>query len=175
MGQCFTKNESVIDTLRTIKNSDISLTSLNGMVTVGKIVEMYDGDTCKIVLVNQNHNQLEKYNCRLLGLDTPEMKPPLSKENRMDEIMNAHRCRNRLLQLVTDCSCDIDTKIAKKECIELLNANTKIIRVKCFEFDKYGRLLVELFPDNVSDQSANQILVNENYAKMYDGGTKITF
>ena len=72
--------------LQTIKNIDIPLMSLIGITTIGKVVEMYDGDTCKIVLMN--NNKLEKYNCRLLGLDTPEMKPPLTKENRDIEILS---------------------------------------------------------------------------------------
>lgn len=173
MGQCLTKTESVFDTLRTIKNDDIPLVSLNGLITFGKVVEVYDGDTCKIVLVI--NEKLEKYNCRLKGLDTPEMKPPISKENRNVEIANAHKCRNRLLQLVTDCSCSIETVIPKKECVKLLDGNTKIIKVECFEFDKYGRLLVALFPENNSTETANQILVTEKYAKLYDGGTKSEF
>ena len=159
--------------LQTIKNSDIPLMSLNGITTIGKVVEMYDGDTCKIVLMN--NNKLEKYNCRLLGLDTPEMKPPLTKENRDVEIFNAHKCRNRLLQLITSCSCNIDSIINKKDCVKLIDTNTKVIKVECYEFDKYGRLLVKLYPDNESVESVNQILVNENYAKSYDGGTKNLF
>lgn len=159
--------------LQTIKNSDIPLMSLNGITTIGKVVEMYDGDTCKIVLMN--NNKLEKYNCRLLGLDTPEMKPPLTKENRDVEIFNAHKCRNRLLQLITSCSCNIDSIINKKDCVKLIDTNTKVIKVECYEFDKYGRLLVKLYPENESVESVNQILVNENYAKSYDGGTKSVF
>ena len=159
--------------LQTIKNSDIPLMSLNGITTIGKVVEMYDGDTCKIVLLN--NNKLEKYNCRLLGLDTPEMKPPLTKENRDVEIFNAHKCRNRLLQLITSCSCNIDSIINKKDCVKLIDTNTKVIKVECYEFDKYGRLLVKLYPDNESIESVNQILVNEKYAKSYDGGTKSQF
>ena len=159
--------------LQIIKNSDIPLMSLNGITTIGKVVEMYDGDTCKIVLMN--NNRLEKYNCRLLGLDTPEMKPPLTKENRDVEIFNAHKCRNRLLQLITSCSCNIDSIINKKDCVKLIDTNTKVIKVECYEFDKYGRLLVKLYSDNESVESVNQILVNENYAKSYDGGTKSLF
>ena len=164
-----------INTLQNLKNSDISLVSLNGLKTIGKVVEIYDGDTCKIVLYN--HQQFEKYNCRLLGVDTPEMKPSLTKENRQDEIRNAYKCRNRLLQLVTNCTCDIDSILSKKEINQLVDKNTKLISIECFEFDKYGRLLVTLFPNDNDEleESANQILVNEHFAKPYDGGTKSPF
>ena len=42
--------------------------------------------------------------------------------------------------------------------------------VKCNEFDKYGRLLVELLNDD--NKTINQMLIDEGYAKAYDGGTK---
>lgn len=158
--------------LENINTDDIELFSLNGQILLGKIVEMYDGDTCKIVLALNNN--LQKFNCRLLGLDTPEMKPPNDKPNRDIEILNAHKCRNRLLQLTTSCSCQVDSILKKSELKTLLKLNKKIIIVKCNEFDKYGRLLVELVSDE-TNKTVNQILVEEKYAKAYDGGTKDIF
>ena len=159
--------------LENITNDDIQLFSLNGQTNIGKVVEMYDGDTCKIVMLVGN--DLLKFSCRLLGLDTPEMKPPLDKPNRDIEILNANKCRNRLLQLSTSCNCTVDTIIKKTEIKTLLKTNKKIIVVKCHEFDKYGRLLVELLPIGTTDKTINQILIDEGYAKAYDGGTKDVF
>jgi endonuclease YncB( thermonuclease family) len=62
----------------------------------------------------------------------------------------------------------------KTECKKLLEKNNIIIKIKCFEFDKYGRLLVELYNDN-NTKSINQILVDECFAKSYNGGTKEGF
>ena len=45
-------NQKIMDELKNIKSSDIPEFSLNGLKTSGKIVEIYDGDTCKIVLLN---------------------------------------------------------------------------------------------------------------------------
>jgi hypothetical protein len=42
----------LINKLKNITNDDIELFSLNNLVTQGKIVDIYDGDTCKIVLNN---------------------------------------------------------------------------------------------------------------------------
>jgi len=158
--------------LENINNEDIELFSLNGQTLLGKVVEIYDGDTCKIVLLINNN--LQKFNCRLYGLDTPEMKPALNKLNRNIEIENAHKCKNRLLQLVTSCNCNIEDIFKKSDINALLKLNKKIIFVKCNEFDKYGRLLVELFDDN-NNTTINQTLINEGYAKSYDGGTKDVF
>ena len=33
-----------------------------------KVVDIYDGDTCKIIVVYKN--ELMRFNCRLVGLDT---------------------------------------------------------------------------------------------------------
>lgn len=155
--------------LETINSEDIELFSLNNQTFLGKIVEIYDGDTCKIVLIINNN--LEKFNCRLLGLDTPEMKPPLNKINRDIEILNAHKCRNRLLQLATSCECHIDSIIKKPQIKTLLKLNKKILTIKCHDFDKYGRLLVEL----IDNENINKLLIDEGYAKSYDGGTKDKF
>lgn len=160
--------EEQMETLRTIKNSDLALVSLDGVKTIGKVVEMYDGDTCKIVLIH--NNKIEKYNCRLFGIDTPEMKPSLSKVCRQEEIISAYQCRNRLLQLVTNIPWEINSMMTKKQVTQLLEQNSKIIDIECFKFDKYGRLLVNLYSD--SEQSVNEMLCKENYAKCYDGGTK---
>jgi endonuclease YncB( thermonuclease family) len=162
--------EDLKNKLIVAKGDDFEVYNLNGIETLGKVVEMYDGDTCKIILII--NDQLQKINCRLLGLDTPEMKPSLSKLNRDEEIINAHKCKNRLLQLCTNCECKIDIIMKKLECKKILDTNTKIIKVKCHEFDKYGRLLVTLFDD---DKSLNQTLIDEKYAKSYDGGTKEQF
>lgn len=145
--------------------------SLNELNTAGKIVEVYDGDTCKIILINDNN--LLKFSCRLNFIDCPEMKPLKTKVNRELEIKNAIIARNRLIQLSTNCKCDLDNTLSKSQIKELLKTNTKIVRVKCYKFDKYGRLLVEIFSDK--QNSINNILIEEKHAKPYDGGTKNEF
>lgn len=166
--------EQTLSKLKTITNKCISVYSLDSIKTIGKVVDMYDGDTCKIVLLV--NGELQKYNCRLMGLDTPEMKPPVKKENREKEIEHAHKCRNRLLQLVTSCEIqDISQIIKRKQVAKMLETNNKLIHIKCYDFDKYGRLLVNLFTDETYEQNVNQILISENYAKSYDGGKKNVF
>jgi endonuclease YncB( thermonuclease family) len=159
--------------LENITNNNITLYSLNGVKTRAKIVDIYDGDTCKIVI--DYDNKYIKYNCRLNGIDTPEIKPLLSKINRHQEILNAYKAKNRLIQLSTNCNIDINKKLSKIECINLIDSNKKIIYIECFNFDKYGRLLVNIYENKNDKLSINQILVNEGYAKKYDGGTKNEF
>ena len=168
---CFTNsNQEVLEELKNIKSSDIPQFSLNGLKTSGKIVEIYDGDTCKIVLLN--NNILQKFNCRINGIDTPEMKPLLSKSNREIEIKNAYRCRNKLIQICTNIIPTVDIDFNGKKIS--LDTNTKIVYIECLEFDKYGRLLVNIY-DTFKSMSYNEILVNEGFAKKYNGGTKDEF
>jgi endonuclease YncB( thermonuclease family) len=148
-------------------NDTIPEFSLNGIKTIGKIVDIYDGDTCKIILITED--TLKKFTCRLNFIDCPEIKPLKTMLNREQEIQNAIKARNRLIQLSTNCICNINNTLKKKEIKELLKTNTKIVTVECFDFDKYGRLLVGLFIDNIS---INNLLIDEKYAKPYYGGKK---
>jgi len=151
---------------------DIPEFSLCGLTLKGKIVEVYDGDTCKIVLPLQN--SLYKFTCRLNGIDAPEMKPRKDKPNRDNEILLAKKARSELLKLIIPNNVLFDNIDIKKEDINLeLEKNKKLIVVKCLEFDKYGRLLVELYPNNESTESFNSILINKNLSVQYDGGKKI--
>ena len=162
-----------MDLLKNIKSADIAEFSLNNIKTFGKVVDVYDGDTCKIVLII--HDTLYKFNCRLMGLDAPEMKPSLTKYNRDIEISNACKARNKLIQLSTSCDVDLNCNITKQDCKLLFDTNTKIITVLCHEFDKYGRLLVSLYDNDDDVISYNDILINEGFAKKYDGKHKDGF
>ncbi len=147
--------------------------TLCGMTLTGKVVECYDADTCKIALPLQN--MFYKFTCRLNGIDTPEMKPKKDKPNREQEIVWAKKARAELLSLV--CNNKIDNlEIKKDEIITLLKNNKNLVTVKCLEFDKYGRLLVELYnkDENInSAKSFNDILVEKELAVNYDGGHKV--
>ena len=151
---------------------DIPTFSLQGLTLQGKVVELYDADTCKIVLPLQN--SLFKFTCRLSGIDTPEMKPLKNKINRDNEIIWAKKARAELLKLIcTDNSLCENLDLKKQDIINILEQNKKLITIKCLEFDKYGRLLVELYGEN-KEKSFNTILLEKNMAVIYYGGKKIT-
>jgi endonuclease YncB( thermonuclease family) len=154
-------------------SKDVPEFSLCGLTLRGKVVECYDADTCKIVLPVQN--TLYKFTCRLSGIDTPEMKPKKDKPNRENEIVWAKKARAELLRLIcpnNTISFD-NLDIKKDEVINILQSNKRVITVKCSEFDKYGRLLVELFDDDKMEKSYNNILVEKEFAVGYDGGKKL--
>ncbi len=148
--------------------------SLCGMTLQGRVLSCYDADTCKIALPLQN--TFYKFTCRLNGIDTPEMKPLKSKPNRDNEILWAKKARAELLKMMCDSNLHSNfdnLDIKKDEVLKILQDNKKLIKVKIFDWDKYGRLLVELYnDDNNNSKSFNDILVEKNLAVKYDGGKK---
>jgi len=163
--------------------NNISEFTLDGRILLGKIVDCYDADTCKINFIF--NNKLTKFNCRLYGIDSPEIKPPLSKENREDEIKKAIMAKNNFINFILRENKLLEEKKYKRKEIEkILEENDKLVKVKCGIFDKYGRLLVELYPYQdlektkqtggsiVFDHSYNQNLITNGHAYEYYGGTK---
>ena len=121
--------------------------SLNGEKILGKCVNVYDGDTVKIVLNLRINDKLYKWNCRIARVDTPEIRTRNKQEKEMGYIV-----RDKLREKILD----------------------KIIMVKCLDFDKYGRLLVEIYEIKEDDTKCNisDWLIDNNYAYVYNGGTK---
>lgn len=163
---------SKFDKLRSLTDNDIGEFSLTGRKTVGKVVDIYDANTCKIIFGLDN--VIVKFNCRLSGIDTPELKPSRLNPDRELEKKAAQRARNRLIQLCTDCDCTLDKKFSRKSKKEFLKKNEKLVNIHCGDFDKYGRLLIEIFDIN-NDKSFNSMLIEESYANKYDGGKKEPF
>lgn len=134
-----------------------------------KIQKVYDGDTPTIII--KINKEFFAFNVRLIGLDTPEIHPRnenlLEKES---ESLLGIKSRNKLIELVTDQPIIIDKKYTNKELRDIFNKNKKIITVEFSEEqDKYKRPLVKLY-DN--ETLINQVLIDLNFAKAYDGTTK---
>ena len=110
----------------------------------GKVVSVYDGDTVKIVfpLSEKEPDRLYRWNCRLINVDTPEIRTKNKKEKEYGK-----KVRDYLREKILD----------------------KIVTINCQDFDKYGRLLVEIY---LEDVCINNWLIENNYAKKYDGGKK---
>lgn len=129
-----------MDELDSIEHKNISKFSLNGLSYIAKVVKVYDGDT--ITVVFKFNDAFFKWNCRLIGIDTPELKTTNKSEKEI-----GIKARDYLKSLIMD----------------------KIVKIKCGEFDKYGRLLVEVF---INDTNINENMIQGGYAKKYLGGTK---
>ena len=131
---------------------DVNYFNFDGKTFIAKPCHVYDGDTFSVIF--DYKGELIKYRCRCFGYDTPEMRP--SKKN-------PNRDKEKELAL-----------LAKKRMIELLEAHpSKLIKIECLKFDKYGRILIKAF-NNINEKSINEIMVDEGHGRWYDGGTKNT-
>jgi micrococcal nuclease len=121
--------------------------TLNGYKAYAKCVYVYDGDTVHIVFKQPHSTECFKWIIRMNGIDTPEM-----KSKNVNEKQAAVAARDFLSNLILD----------------------KIIIVECGDFDKYGRLLGELYLEG-NPVSLSKQMIEKGYAKAYDGGTKEGF
>jgi endonuclease YncB( thermonuclease family) len=113
---------------------------VNGQTVEAKVVSVYDGDTIKAVF--PLNGVLYRWNCRLDGVDTPELRTRNEKEKAF-----GYTVRDKLREKILD----------------------QVVMLKCGDLDKYGRLLVSIY---LNDININQWLIDNNYAFSYDGGTK---
>jgi len=115
------------------------------IIFYARVYKIYDGDTISIIF-NYKDDYI-KYSCRVNRIDTPEI-----RSNDELEKKYAYIAKNYLSNMILD----------------------KIIKVKVLKFDKYGRLLVELYnPD--TNENINDMMVSSGYANEYNGGTKKPF
>ncbi len=124
--------------------------NLDGQRLVAKVLKVHDTDTLTIGW--EQHGELVKTNIRLAGIDAPEL---YSKKNGGKE---AELCR-----------------LGRKWMNDMLLE--KLIIVACGEYDKYGRLLADIyeFNEDVDVESyselphINQQLVDMRFARMFGG------
>lgn len=133
-------------------HKDVPYFNFKNKTFIAKPCNVYDGDTFSVIF--DFKGDLIKYRCRCYGYDTPEMRPSRKNPNRDHEKKLAYSAKNRM--------------------IELLEAHpSKLIKIECLDFDKYGRILIKAY-NNVNEKSINEIMVDEGHGKWYDGGKKDT-
>ena len=126
------------------------LFTLNGRTYPAKCVKCYDADSIHVVVLL--HGAYTRFRCRLKGIDTAELR---SKDN--DEKAHAVQARDYLKTLIMD----------------------KLIVINCYEFDKYGRLLVDVFVDRDVLNALNPALVHggdtteQQHPLHYGGGDQV--
>lgn len=148
--------------------------SFNGLNCISRVVDITDGDTIKAI-INFKDNYY-KIIIRLFNIDTCETKS--------SNIINKNlgiEAKKRVYNIITDKKIENEIndntnikKIIKNE----LNNNCYYIYVKCYDFDKYGRVLADIYKnENESandNNSISNILINEKLAYVYKGKTKLT-
>lgn len=112
-------------------------------ITSGYVIKVYDGDTITIASKMPYENSpLFRFNVRLNGIDTPEIK----SKNENEKIL-AKRARDDLSQLIAH----------------------KTVTLQNVKNEKYGRILADVYLD---DLHINQWMIDQQFAVAYDGKTK---
>lgn len=148
-------------TLTDVANAtnDLPEFSFEGLSLWAKCVDVFDGDTCKIVFIY--NNRLVKCTVRMLGYDSPEMKGTSGVEHQ--QALDAKYQLIRLLKLNTP----------------LVNHTTdikdRLVFVKMGKWDKYGRLLATIFYNDINtdfSHSINSQMMELPGSHPYDGKEK---
>ena len=139
--------------------------TLSGISTLGRLVDVIDGDSLSIVL--PVFNNYYRYNVRVNGIDTCEMKSKSEENKRM-----ALKARNTILDLVTEQTNQ--ENLTKKQIQHLLDEKVTLVWVECLDFDKYGRLLANIYKKQDDKQSLSEYLLEHKLAYKYGGSTKLT-
>ena len=121
--------------------------NLNNCQKLCKIVDVYDGDTVRGVF--EHNGVYNKWNIRMYGYDSPEMRPSKKLENRDEIKKNAVKSRDFLRALILN----------------------KTVGLECLEFDKYGRVLGNIYIEEL-DCSVNDHMIANGHGYSYFGGTK---
>lgn len=139
--------------------------TLQGIETYCRVVDIIDGDS--VVIVIPLFGSYYKFNARLDGIDAFEM-------HSHDPILQqkAIVSRNRVFELISKQQCE--QVLDRKQIQKALNNDVYLAWVKCLNYDKYGRLLCNLYCSQENEKSISEILIQNNLAYAYEGGTKKT-
>lgn len=127
--------------LNKLEPKEIDYFSFSGVEKYARVFKVYDGDTISLLFKWKKQNI--KASCRLLGIDTPELRTKNENEKK-----KAIEARDFLHNLIYE----------------------KIVLVKFSKNGKFGRPLIEVFLP--SGESISQIMINKKYAKKYLGKSK---
>lgn len=129
--------------------NDIPFWSLKGKTLLCKVVSVYDGDTCNVVFML--NNEPVKMRMRMSGYDSPEMRntsvPNYKNTNEYSKACNA---KQALIDMVMN----------------------RMVLVECSGWDKYGRLLGNMYTTGVQSIHVNQWMIGHGHGYVYNGGKK---
>lgn len=142
--------------------------SLKGEKQYARVVDIYDGDTLSVVIRLFDQSSFFKFQARLQGIDTCELKSASARNKEL-----ARKARFKIIETLCPNNPLLTIDISKNDIKSYLSKNIIVVWVECFSFDKFGRLLIDIFPTKDS-QSLSDMLLSCRLAYPYHGETKLT-
>lgn len=161
MGLCYSINREFRRITKV--NGKITKRTFKGLTKLVRLVDIYDGDTFKVVTcINKNEPYFE-YSLRLSGFDTPEIKPLLKEPNR-----ELHKAAG----------------LAVRDRLKDLYSPGYVFLVDFEREDKYGRLLGTVYTTKRGcfglgpvrkDKNLCQWIIDQKWGLPYGGQKKQEF
>lgn len=138
--------------------------SFAGQEKIARVCDVIDGDTLEVMWsMCQSNSEFYKFRIRLLGINACELKD--KDEVNKDKAHKAHArlfelcCRSSststsgsqsegTVSLINDIACNITKKKTELRRIirdHLRNKVVSVVRVKCGDFDSFGRVLAHVY------------------------------
>lgn len=112
-------------------------------ITGGKVIKVYDGDTITIASkLPYEKSLIYRFSVRIKGIDCPEIR--------------THNLDEKEIAVIAK-------KFVEDKCLN------KIVELKNLSTEKYGRILADVFIDNIN---ISDELIKNRLAVPYDGGKK---
>ena len=154
----------LINIMENFNDTNTPVFSFNGINGMSRVVDITDGDTIKAII--NFKDSYYKIIVRLNNIDTCETKSKCEENKNL-----GIEAKKRLYNLITNKTIDTNDK---KQIKQELNNNCYLIYLKCYDFDKYGRVLGDIYYNDTDDTSFSSILIKEKLAYVYGGKNKLT-
>ena len=144
-----------------VTDESVPFFTLKGLCCTGKVVNVHDGDTVRIVIhFPRGTTNYAKFTCRMVGYDAPEL---------TSRSVDAYKATNLLARycLSNGIVLDMDRHYSKSELAQIFLQNKKVLDIQFHGEDKYGRQLVSLYEEG--HKCINHELMSYSFNLPYDG------
>jgi len=142
-----TLSAEIIATLKSL-DRDYPRYTLKDKSYIGKVCEIYDGDTVDVILYLPEDASFKKFRIKMFGYDSPERHPRSHLPNREHIRGKALESMEALWRYATNTDLFTYT-------------HETLVRVECGEWDKFGRIVAKIYRIRDNDYNNIDFCVND--------------
>lgn len=133
---------------------------LDGHETIARVLDVYDGDTLTVAMPWKDG--VYKFTIRLLGINAEEIKGTTG-----DTKERANAARVLLAQNIAGGKFSVDAKTTRAVLRKSLGQHDCRVRIACKSFDKYGRVLANVYSTQEGGACLSKVLLESGLARSY--------